>query len=105
LAEIESKSGDISGAILHAKSALSLLDDKDSKRATALKIFIAKSYSKLGKINESNAIYRTLLTEENYLPPVIMGLLYNNFKSRDGEFVKMGRNLGLVKVFVHKVET
>ena len=102
LAEIDYKSGNFSRAIRHAERAIETRPNPEQK--TALQIFIARTHSKLGNISESNKIYRELLTEKNYLPPVIMGLLYNNFKSKNGEAVKMGRNLGLIKIFVEKGE-
>jgi len=98
LAEIEYKSGNMSQAICHAEEALE--ECNDHTRAAALKIFIARIHSKIGNIKQSNTIYRELLNEKNYLPPVIMGLLYNNFKSNDNNSIKMGRNLGLIKIFV-----
>ena len=93
LAEIEYKSGNVARAIVHARAGLRC--DIEHQTAVALRIFIARAYSKLGKTAESNAVYRALLTERNYLPPIIMWLLYNNFTSTD----KLKRGLGLVKVF------
>jgi len=98
LAEIAYKSGNLNAAVRHAKAAI--VHCECEERVTALRIFIARCYSKQGKIRESNTIYRGLVNERNYLPPVIMGLLYNNFKMNEGNSVKMGRNLGLIKIFV-----
>jgi len=100
-AEIAYKSGQIKTAIRHAKRALAVIarkaaPDKAISKSIALQIFIARAYSKLGLLRESNAIYRKLVNEKNYLPPVIMGLLYNNFQSLQ----KTNRNLGLIKIFV-----
>jgi len=108
-AEIAYKSGNIKSAIRYAQNALRVITRNASDaskafaeseiaipRLTALQIFIARAYSKLGKFRESNAIYRKLINEKNYLPPVIMGLLYNNFQNPQ----KTNRNLGLIKMFV-----
>lgn len=81
LAEIAYKSGNVARAVIHARSALRR--DISHEKAVALRIFIARAYSKLGKIDESNKIYRALLNEKNYLPPVVMGLVFNNFNNTD----------------------
>jgi len=96
LAEIESKSGNLELAVKHAKKALLL--ETSTERTVALRIFIAKCYSKMGKIKESNSIYRGLVNEKNYLPPVIMGLIYNNFQDTE----KTGRNLNLMRIFIRE---
>ena len=77
-AEIAYKSGHIKSAVRWAKRAIEECDRCETE--SALKIFIARCYSKLGKYHESNVIYRRLIDGQNYLPPVIMGLLYNNIK-------------------------
>ena len=81
LAEIAYKSGNIAKAITHARSALKY--DISPQMRTSLRIFIARAYSKMGKTHESNKVYRALLTEKNYLPPIVMGLLHNNFKLKE----------------------
>ncbi|MDR0461867.1 MAG: hypothetical protein LBG88_00860 [Christensenellaceae bacterium] len=98
LAEIAYKSGNVSKSIVYAKAALKC--DITPEKVTALRIFIARGYSKIGKIEESNKVYRALLTEKNYLPPIVMGLLHNNFKQKDLNTQKISRNLGLMKVWV-----
>jgi len=99
-AEIAYKSGNIKNAIKFAKRALSYTGHCEPfaaiPRLTALQVFIARAYSKLGNYRESNAIYRKLLNEQNYLPPVIMGLLYNNFQNPR----KTDNNIKLMKIFV-----
>ena len=95
-AEIAYKSGQNARAIGFAQKALEKCQEAETK--TALRIFIARAYSKMSNYTESNAIYRALIREEVYLPPVIMGLLYNNFRQRSD--TKMGRNIGLIKLFV-----
>lgn len=94
LAEIAWKSGNARQAIIWAKAALR--EPTTAERAVALRIFIARAYAKLGRFAESNTIYRALLTEKNYIPPVIMGLLYNNFNNP----VKANGNVKLVKLYV-----
>ena len=93
LAEIAYKSGNIKQAIRHARAGL--VRCRSHGTATALRIFIAKGHSKLGEFDKSNKIYRGLLDERNYLPPVVMGLVYNNFKNQ-----KIINGLRLIKVFV-----
>jgi len=97
-AEIAYKSGRIKSAVGHAKRALKLCPGQE--KAIALKIFVARAYSKLGRFSESNTLYRELITEQVYLPPVIMGLMYNNFKAKNPQTQKISRNLSLVKIFV-----
>ena len=92
LAEIAYKSGNTARAIVHARAALR--HDISPEKAISLRIFIARAYSKIGNFNESNKIYRALLNEKTYLPPVVMGLLYNNFNAK-----KIGMNLGLLKTW------
>ena len=98
LAEIAYKSGNIAKSVVHAKAGLKC--DISPEKSVALRIFIARAYSKLGKINESNSVYRALLNEKNYLPPIVMGLLYNNFKAKDINTKKISSNLGLMKIWV-----
>ena len=101
LAEIAYKSGNTAAAVRHAKTALQC--DISPAMTTSLRIFIARAYSKMGKIKESNTVYRALLNEKNYLPPIIMGLLCNNLKSKELDAGKLHGNIGLVKIFVgHK---
>ncbi|MCL2229097.1 MAG: hypothetical protein FWC00_04695 [Firmicutes bacterium] len=97
LAEIAFKSGNTKKAIIHAKAAL--LSDITPQRRVALRIFIAKAHSKLGEYEKSNTIYRALISENNYLPPIVMGLLYNNFKSKEINNEKLSRNIRLVKLY------
>lgn len=93
LAEIEYKSGNISAALNYAKEGLAQTGEPE--KITAFKIFIARCHAKIGNINESNQIYRELVKEKIYLPPVIMGLLYNNLHNNQ----KAKNNLRLMRVF------
>ena len=94
-AEIAYKSGQFLCSVNHAKSALRICSEES--KAIALKIFIARTYSKLGCYDKSNTIYRGLLKENVYMPPVVMGLLYNNFKNPE----KQKNNLRLIKLCLH----
>lgn len=96
-AEIAYKSGQVLSAIKNARKAIKICSDESKK--TALQIFTARAYSKLGDYTTSNDIYRKLLNEKNYLPPVIMGLLYNSVK-QNNNIQKSSRNLGLIKLYV-----
>ena len=87
LAEIAYKSGHIRQAIRHAKAGLRRCESQTT--STAFRIFIARCYSKLGEYDKSNIIYRGLLNEKNYLPPIIMGLLYNNLKTSTLDILKL----------------
>ena len=98
LAEMAYKSGNTIKAIVYAKSAI--ISGASHSQTTALRIFIARCHSKIGNFDESNRVYRALLDEKNYLPPVIMGLLYNNFKSSEINTRKISNNLGLMKLYV-----
>jgi len=101
-AEIAYKSGHVAQSIRYAKSAIRLAEREHNRAGTvtALRIFIARAHSKLGQYHQSNVIYRQLINEQNYLPPVIMGLLYNSCKQGGGAAQKMSNNLGLIKIFV-----
>lgn len=79
------------------EAKLALEQGPTSEQAISIKTFIAKCYSKLGRIEESNKIYRELLAEEVYLPPVILGLLHNNLAH--GKYEKVKKNIHLVKLF------
>jgi hypothetical protein len=98
LAELSYKSGNIAKAVSWAKAGLKC--DISHEKGVALRIFIARAYSRLGKIHESNVVYRALLNEKNYLPPIVMGLLYNNFKAKEINTKKISQNLGLIKIWV-----
>ena len=101
LAEITYKSGNIAQSVIHAKAALRCPSPAlTPEMTTSLGIFIARAYSKLGRMDESNRIYRALLNEKTYLPPVIMGLLYNNLKTNKNNADKISKNIGLMKIYI-----
>lgn len=91
------KSGDIKPAMQSARQALKHVGVHEGKRI-ALRIFIARGYSRLRDFTESSRIYRELLQEEVYLPPVIMGLLHNSLSVSQNQ--KSLNNAGLVKLFL-----
>ena len=72
----------------------------DGEKAVALRIFIARCYSKLGDIEKSNALYRELVNEKVYLPPVILGLMHNNLAENKSDKVK--KNMRLVRIYFGK---
>ena len=93
-AEVAWKSGEVSVAIRNAREALKQCTD--NSKAIALKIFLARACSKQRQFTKSNKIYRELISDKIYLPPVILGLLYNNFKKSE----KAKLNLRLMQIFV-----
>lgn len=96
-AELFFREGEVERALRSARRALLLCADKESSKAVALRIFVAKCYCALGEIEKSNAEYRALIDENNYLPPIIMGLMHNNLLQGKDEKVK--KNMQLVKIF------
>ena len=95
MAEICFKSGQISQSLKYAHRALKTCDDINKR--VALRLFIAKILGKQGKIHESNAEYRRLINDQVFLPPIMLGLLYNSVQLDSID--KMATNLNLVKVF------
>jgi tetratricopeptide (TPR) repeat protein len=94
-AEIEYKNKEFGSALQNAKIAKNYADTK--ARKTAIGIFIAKCHSALGQYDESSKLYRELIKEDTYLPPVLMGMMYNNLETR--KTGKVQKNITLVKVF------
>jgi len=95
LAEIYDKQGRVAMSLKEAKLAL---DHNPSKeKEVAIKLFIAKAYTKLGDINKSTELYRQLLDEGVYLPPVLLGILHNNLTQN--KYAKVKKNIHLVKLF------
>ena len=100
-AEIFYKEQNIEQAIEDAQKALALCDNTESskdEKAISLRIFIARCYSKLGELDISNEVYRSLIDEKVYLPPVLLGLMHNNLSEDKHEKVK--RNMTLVKIYL-----
>ena len=94
-AELEYNENKINEALLDAKMAERYADTK--ARQTAIGIFIAKCYSALGDYEQSSKTYRQLIKLGTYLPPVIMGMMYNNLRQK--QVGKLKNNITLVKVF------
>lgn len=94
-AEIFLRRGKTKHAITEAKIALALAEKSETQ--TAIKTFIAKCLSHLGKHEESNRAYRELINTGAYIPPIIVGILHNNLTlSKDD---KAGKNIHLIKLF------
>lgn len=94
-AELKYNEGKPNEALLDGQMAKKYADTK--ARRTAIGIFIAKCYSALGSYEQSSKTYRELIKDGTYLPPVIMGMMYNNLKQKNTDKVKS--NITLVKVF------
>jgi hypothetical protein len=94
-AELEYNQNKTNDALLDAQMAKKYANTP--ARQTAIGIFIAKCYSALGDYEKSSHTYRDLISAGTYLPPVIMGMMYNNLKQQKTDKVK--NNLTLVKVF------
>ncbi|MCL2850912.1 MAG: hypothetical protein FWE01_00940 [Firmicutes bacterium] len=100
-AEIAYKECNIRQAIIDAKQALQLCkggEQVDEGKVIALRIFIARCYSRLGNLEKSNLLYRELVNENVYLPPVLLGLMHNNLA--EGKSEKVKRNMCLVKIYL-----
>ncbi|MCL2570595.1 MAG: hypothetical protein FWE16_05355 [Firmicutes bacterium] len=98
-AEIFYKTNKIKDAIASASRALELCASKPQKQI-ALKIFLAKCYAKIGDMESSNNLYRTLIDEKVYMTPIIMGLMHNNISTEKDAKVKM--NMDLIKILLAK---
>ncbi|MCL2587646.1 MAG: hypothetical protein FWE31_05445 [Firmicutes bacterium] len=86
----------VTEAIEAAETALTLNPNKE--REIALKLFIARALSHKSEFEQSNKIYRNLIDEATYLPPIILGILHNNLQlSKDD---KSSKNLGLMKIYM-----
>jgi len=95
-AELLYSRGEIEQSIQAANIALSQRPIRE--REIALKLFIARAKSGLNLFEESNTIYRSLIDENVYLPPVILGILHNNLNlSKDD---KTQQNIGLMRIFI-----
>ena len=68
-------------------------------RQSAIGIFIAKCYTAMGDYEKSSQTYRTLIKDGTYLPPVMMGLMYNHLEEKQASKVKS--NITVVKLFTN----
>ena len=94
-AEHEYSKKNINSALNEAKLAQNYA--KTKAQQSAIGIFIAKSYTALGDYEKSSATYRNLIKEGTYLPPVMMGLMYNHLEEKQNKKVK--NNITVVKLF------
>ena len=94
-AELAYSQNQINAALTDAKIAKKYANTK--ARQTAIGIFIAKCYAALGDFEQSSQTYRELIKEGTYLPPVIMGMMYNNLEKRKTD--KLQKNITVVKLF------
>ena len=98
-AELAYGKGEVEIAIEAAQIAISLLKHSPNKeREVALKLFVARAKSGQGEFEESNEIYRGLIDEDVYLPPIILGILHNNLRLEKDE--KSEKNLGLMRILI-----
>ena len=72
-------------------------------RQSAIRIFIAKCYTALGDYEKSSQTYRELIKDGTYLPPVMMGLMYNHLEEK--QTAKVRNNITVVKLFTETGET
>ncbi|MCQ2382095.1 MAG: hypothetical protein MJ054_02210, partial [Clostridia bacterium] len=76
---------------------------KTKARQSAIGIFIAKCYTALGDFEKSSQTYRDLIKDGTYLPPVMMGLMYNHLEEKKN--IKVKNNITVVKLFTNNEET
>ena len=94
-AELEYRQNKFNAALTDGQIAKKYANSK--ARQTAIGIFIAKCYSALGDYTKSSQTYRELIKDGAYLPPVIMGLMYNNMQNQQTD--KTNKNITIVKLF------
>jgi len=97
-AELFHNNGKVDSALKEAHKALSLSKSYPKEKEISIRIFVAKCLSNLDRIDESNIEYRSLIDENIYLPPIILGLLHNNLRSGNDEKVK--NNVQLMNLFM-----
>jgi len=94
-AEIEYHQNHHTTALNEAKLAQKYANTK--ARQSAIGIFMAKCYTALGDYEKSSQIYRSLIKDGTYLPPVMMGLMYNHLEEK--QITKSRNNITVVKLF------
>ena len=94
-AEIEYRGGNFGAALQDGILARGYANT--AARTTYIGIFIAKCYTALGDYARSSQIYRELIKEDAYIPPLLMGIMYNNLKTKRTE--KTQKNITLIKLF------
>jgi len=94
-AEHEYSKKNFSAALNEAQLAQKYATTKAQQ--SAIGIFIAKCYTALGNYEKSSATYRNLIKKGTYLPPVMMGLMYNHLEQKQN--TKAKNNITVVKLF------
>lgn len=94
-AELEYSKKNVTAALHEAKLAQKYA--KTKAQQSAIGIFIAKCHTALGNYEKSSEIYRTLIKEGTYLPPIMMGLMYNRLEEK--QISKAQKNITVVKLF------
>ena len=99
-AEHEYSKKNLNSALHEAKLAQKYASTK--ARQSAIGIFIAKCYTALGNYEKSSETYRNLIKDGTYLPPVMMGLMYNHLEQKQN--IKARNNITVVKLFTDNGE-
>lgn len=99
-AEFEYSKHHHTAALNEAKLAQKYANTK--ARQSAIGIFIAKCYTALGEYEKSSQTYRNLIKDGTYLPPIMMGLMYNNLEKKQTS--KVQNNITVVKLFTNSGE-
>ncbi len=94
-AETEYRQNHYNAALNEAKLAQKYANTK--ARQSAIGIFIAKCYTALGDYEKSSQIYHSLIKDGTYLPPVMMGLMYNHLEEK--QIIKSQNDITVVKLF------
>ncbi|MBO5229174.1 MAG: hypothetical protein J6B20_00025 [Clostridia bacterium] len=97
-AEHEYSKNHFTSALNEAKFAQKYANTK--ARQSAIGIFIAKCYTALGDYEKSSQTYRTLIKDGTYLPPIMMGLMYNHLEEKQNK--KASNNITVVKLFANQ---
>ncbi len=96
-AELEYSKKNVIAALQEAKLAQTYA--KTKAQHSAIGIFIAKCYTALGDYEKSSETYRTLIKDGTYLPPIMMGLMYNHLEEK--QTAKAKNNITVVKLFTN----
>lgn len=96
-AESAYRQNHVANALHEAQLAQKYADTK--AKQSAIGIFIAKCHTALGKYEESSQIYRNLIKAGTYLPPIMVGLMYNHLEEKQNTKVK--NNITVVKLFAN----
>ncbi len=94
-AEHEYSNKNLTTALTEAKLAQKYA--KTKAQQSAIGIFIAKCYTALGNYEKSTQIYRALIKEGSYLPPIMVGIMYNHLEEKQNTKIK--NNITVVKLF------